>query len=87
MLNLSDLSRRFLTTAGALACDANGEETLAGLTVSESDFFLMYQDQSDADERFHKMPRFQHLMERHLAARQLKRESKTSCGAGLKWLL
>ena len=77
MLNLSDLSRRFLTTAGALAREENGDETLAGLTVSESDFFLMYHDQSDAHERFSKMPRFQQLMERHLSARQLERESKT----------
>lgn len=70
MLNLSELSRRFLTSAGALASDENGEEVLTGLTAAESDFFLMFQDQSDARERFHKMPQFQRLMERHLIARQ-----------------
>ena len=86
MLNLSDLSRRFLTTAGALARDENGDETLAGLTVSESDFFLMYQEQSDSYERLSKMPRFQQLMERHLSARQLKREVKAGPSADLEWL-
>jgi len=84
LLNLSDLSRRFLTSAGALAIDADGEEILVGLTVSESDFFLMFQDQSDAKERFCKMPRFQLLMERHLIARQLAQQAKSGAGAGLK---
>jgi len=87
LLNLSDLSRRFLTSAGALASDADGEEILAGLTVSESDFFLMFQDQADAHERFYKMPRFQLLMERHLIARQLGQQAKTGTVAGLQWLL
>jgi hypothetical protein len=76
LLNLSDLSRRFLTTTGALARDANGDEILTGLTVAESDFFLMYQEQSDSRERLFKMPRFRQLMERHLTARQLGQESK-----------
>jgi len=76
MLNLSDRSRSFLTSAGALAVDENGDEILIGLTVSESDFFMMYQDQSDAKQRFHKMLQFQRLMDRHLAARQLRLQSK-----------
>lgn len=80
MLNLSDLSRRFLTAAGALASDADGNEILAGLTVAESDFFLMFQDQADAQERFRKMARFQILMERHLLARQLGQQAKTRAG-------
>jgi hypothetical protein len=72
LLNLTELSRRFLTTVGALASDASGEETLAGLTVSESDFFLMYQDRADRNEPLYKIVKYRRLMELHFIARQLK---------------
>jgi hypothetical protein len=80
LLNLTELSRRFLTTVGALASDASGEETLAGLTVSESDFFIMYQERRDLNEPLYKTDKFHRLMELHLIARQLKLVLRKSTG-------
>ncbi len=70
MLNLSNLSREFLSRIGALALNESGEEVLAGLTVPESDFFLRYQERSDPKERPIKVFQYCRLMERHLAERQ-----------------
>jgi hypothetical protein len=80
LLNLTELSRRFLTTVGALASDESGEETLAGLTVSESDFFLMYQDRADRNEPLYKIVKYRRLMELHFIARQVKLVLRASTG-------
>jgi hypothetical protein len=72
LLNLTELSRAFLTKVGALASDGSGDEILAGLTVAESDFFLMYQDRADRNEPLYKTLKYRRLMELHFVARQLK---------------
>jgi hypothetical protein len=76
LLNLTELSRKFLTTVGALASDASGDEILIGLTVSESDFFLTYQERDDPRELPYKTHKYYRLMELHLDARKLKLESR-----------
>jgi len=74
LLNLSDLSRGFLISVGALVVNDSGEEVLTGLTVQESDFFLRFQERADPRERRIKVQQYYQLMERHLAARQRARE-------------
>jgi hypothetical protein len=74
LLNLSNPSRIFLTSVGALVVNDSGEEVLAGLTAQESDFFLWFQEYVVPGERPIKAVRYLQLMERHLAARQRARE-------------
>lgn len=71
MLNLSSRSRDFLTVVGALTVDEQGDETLVGLTVPESDYFLRHQELTDQRLIHQGAVRFQKLMERHLIARRL----------------
>ncbi len=70
MLNLSSRCRAFLIIVGALAVDERGEETLVGLTVLESDYFLKHQEFTDQRLIHQGASRFLVLMERHLIARQ-----------------
>jgi hypothetical protein len=76
LLNLTELSRKFLTKVGALASDASGDEILIGLTASESDFFLMHQMRDDRWEPTYKTHQYYRLMELHLDARKLMLESR-----------
>ncbi|RFP18254.1 MULTISPECIES: hypothetical protein [unclassified Duganella] len=71
MLNLSSRGRAFLVIVGALAVDEFGNETLIGLTVLESDYFLRHQEYTDQRLIHLGAARFQLLMNRHLLARQL----------------
>ncbi len=71
MLNLSSRGRAFLVIVGALTVDELGNETLIGLTVLESDYFLKHQEYTDQRLIHLGAPRFQLLMNRHLLARQL----------------
>ncbi|WP_332853672.1 hypothetical protein [Duganella sp. S19_KUP01_CR8] len=70
MLNLSSRGRAFLVIVGALAVDEFGNETLIGLTVLESDYFLKHQEYTDQRLIHLGAPRFQLLMDRHLIARR-----------------
>jgi len=70
MLNLSSRGRAFLIIVGALAVDERGEETLVGLTVLESDYFLKHQEFTDQRLIHQGASRFLVLMERHLIARR-----------------
>lgn len=76
MLNLSSQGRAFLVMVGALAVDEFGNETLIGLTVPESDYFLRHQEFTDQRLIHLGAPRFQLLMDRHLLARQLTLQLK-----------
>jgi hypothetical protein len=76
LLNLTELDRKFLTTVGALASDARGDEILIGLTASESDFFLMYQGRHDRREPAYKTHQYYRLMGLHLDARKLMLEPR-----------
>jgi hypothetical protein len=80
LLNLTELSRTFLTKVGALASDVSGDEILAGLTVAESDFFLMYQERADRNEPMYKTLKYHQLMELHFVARRLKLTLRKSTG-------
>ncbi|MBV6324401.1 hypothetical protein [Duganella violaceipulchra] len=70
MLYLSSRGREFLNMVGALVVDECGDETLIGLTVPESDYFLKHQEFTDQRLIHQGASRFQVLMDRHLLARQ-----------------
>ena len=76
LLNLSNQGRAFLSNVGALAIDKDGDEILIGLTVLESDYFLLHQEETD-QRLIHKGSlRFHNLMQRHLIARRTALDSK-----------
>lgn len=70
MLSIAISVRAWLTALGCLETDDEGDEVLAGLTVSESSFFVRHQlraaSMSGDAERFI----FEQLKQRHLAAQR-----------------
>ena len=78
MLNLSNQGRNFLNNVGALSIDEDGDEILIGLTVLESDYFLMHQEETDQRMIQSGSLRFHTLMQRHLIARRAALDLKAS---------
>jgi hypothetical protein len=85
MLNLTDRSRTFLKIVGALSRDENGREVLTGLSFTESEFFLMYQECSAPRQLWTEARLFAKLMNRHLQARQLKLDTRELLQAEMPW--
>ena len=69
MLKLNDQTRARLTAAGAIQCDADGEEVFAGLTPSESAFVLSCGQEAPSARDPGDAFLFHQLKHRHLAAR------------------
>jgi len=70
MLNLDDELRCRLLALHALTVDEDGDEVFAGLTVSESVFYLAFTEHPDLPSTTAERMLFLQLKERHLLARR-----------------
>lgn len=68
MLNLTDMTRKFLQQTGALVRDCDGQEVMLGLTYAESVFLVAYLQASEIESLAERQLFFQ-LRSRHLCAR------------------
>lgn len=85
MLDLAEIERKILQSSGALTIDPEGDETLLGLTVSESRFVLAVERTADQNVGAAESVVYRQLRQRHLASRQMfnieSRENKPESGA------
>ncbi|MBV7534514.1 hypothetical protein KW842_01920 [Duganella sp. sic0402] len=68
MLNLNIAERAQLSTDGSLWHDANGHESLVGLTSRESKFVLLYQKTFNDRQTAAHQNIYSHLRQKHAAA-------------------
>jgi hypothetical protein len=71
MLNLAEIERRMLLSNDALTVDANGTETLRGLTVNESEFVLAVERTASENVGAAESPLYKELRDRHVHSRQM----------------
>ena len=70
MIELTDHVKKRLKKIGVLVTDSDDCETLFGLTVAETVFYLAYQDLAEKDLASAEMFVYLQLRRRHLVARQ-----------------
>jgi hypothetical protein len=69
MLNLTDERRRELHDRGALTVDSDGDEVLVGLTLSESHFFLIMEEDPLELHATGELALYYQLKHKHLCTR------------------
>jgi hypothetical protein len=71
MLNLAEIERKMLQANDALTTDAQGAETLRGLTVDESQFVLAVERTADQNVGAAESTAYRQLRNLHTASRQM----------------
>lgn len=69
MLDLDDARRSELILRGALTIDDDGDEVLAGLTLAESHFYLVFEEHPVETHDTGETSLYYQLKHKHLAAR------------------
>lgn len=69
MLDLDDTTRTRLRAKGTLIVDDEGDEVLAGLTVAESQFLLLFEQHPSVGFASAESSLYFHLKHKHLMAR------------------